>query len=117
MADQPSSMATVVRSPPAFPHQADHAIELLTSRWLSWTPRITGFAPAVGRRRSTGRQAACCRGRVAVVRLRMHRAHQQVRGITWVLVLPLATTTGDSIAGEWPAGKPPAASPVSGAGG
>jgi hypothetical protein len=108
MAGRPSSMATVVRSPPAFPHQANRVIEFLTSRRPSWTPRITGFSLQLGRRRSTSRQIVCYRGRVSVVRLRLHRAHQWVWVITWVPMPPLATVAGDSIAGE----RPTAASSV-----
>jgi hypothetical protein len=103
MADRLSSMANIVRSPPAFPHQADRTIELLTSWRPSWTPRLTGFAPTVGRRRSTGQQAACYHGQVTVVRIGLHGAHQQVWVGTLVLMPLFVTAAGDSIAEERPA--------------
>jgi hypothetical protein len=59
--------------------RTNRAIMFLVPRRTSGAPRITSSAPVVDRRRSTGRQAACCRGQVVGVRLELRGAHQRMR--------------------------------------
>jgi hypothetical protein len=79
--------------------RTDRAITFLIPRRTSGAPRLTGFAPAVDRRRSTGRQATCCRGRATTKLLGLSQGHQQGCRDPLVLVLPLATAAGDPLAG------------------
>jgi hypothetical protein len=75
--------------------RTDHAIMFPVPRRTSRAHPLTGFAPAVDRRRSAGRQAACCHGRTTTGLLGPSQGHQLGRGDPLVLVPPLATIAGD----------------------
>jgi hypothetical protein len=75
--------------------RTDRAITFPVPCRTSRAHRLTGFTPVVDRRRSTGRQAACCRGRTTTGLLGPSQGHQLGREDPLVLVPPLATAAGD----------------------
>jgi hypothetical protein len=94
--------------------RTDSAITFLVPRRTSRAHRLTGFAPAVDRRRSAGRQAACCRGRTTTGLLGPSQGHQLGRGDPLVLVPPLATAAGDPPRRSRKSGEPSLPPSVSG---